>query len=129
MSKALITSPQFQALADECQAALVEAYFAARWGLIEAWHYVGQLVSKFIEENDVSNEEVIQAVAKAIDRSRRSIFYAVKFYRQFPDLSQLKEGKQITYNQIIKKYLTTPEDKDEEECDHKFRCVKCGAMK
>jgi hypothetical protein len=94
----------FDALTEECKSIINEASFQSRWTLIEGYHAVGQ---RIIDDSDkMSIESLVKEVGKVILRSERSLWYAVKFARQFPDLNKLPEGKNTTWRDICHNYLT-----------------------
>lgn len=99
-------------LVEEIQQAFTEGEFASRWGLIETYHAVGQMICTKLQGN---RSELLQAIAPQVGRSVRTLWYATKFYDTYPDLQALPEGKNISMNKIITKYLTTSK---QEECTH-----------
>jgi hypothetical protein len=128
MEKALITEKWIEDLAQDIQAAISTKVFEARWALIELYHYIGGEIKKALDEHpDYSKDDVITVLSKKLDRSRRTLYYAVEFYETYPDLNMLPEGPNISWNKIVTKYLTTPKEKVEErEHEHKWVCVICG---
>ena len=109
-------------VAEEIKAILIEAEFTARWGLIEATHEVGKLILGLEGERT----QLLQAIAVRVGRSERSLWYAVKFAEKYKNVNDLPEGKNISMNQVIKKYLTDS-SKPEEVCQHVpiIICAKC----
>lgn len=114
--------------AEELKQLLVEAEFNSRWGLIEAYHQAGGIVLglETHPDNTLRKEELVQALAQKIGRGERTLWYAVKFRETYPDINVLPEGKNISWNKVVTKYLTSPKDK--EECtEHEpiTICAKC----
>lgn len=105
-------------LADELKAVLVEAEFQSRWMLVEAYHKAGEIIQKAYEgqsdDAPLTKETLVQALAGMIGKSERTLWYSVKFYEQFPSLDALPEGKNVNWNKVVTKYLTSPK----EECSH-----------
>lgn len=99
-------------LIEEIQQAFTEGEFSSRWGLIETYHAVGQLICTKLQGN---RNEILHNLAPQVGRSVRTLWYATKFYDTYPDLQALPEGKNISMNKIITKYLTTSK---QEECLH-----------
>jgi|SRR3972149_4536004 len=109
-------------LAEEIKACFVEGEFNSRMELIKAYHEAGGLMQG-IEHTD------LQALAKRIGRSDRTLYYAVKFYQMYPDLNMLPEGKNTSMNKIITKYLTTPKEKQGHEHSWITICSVCHEKK
>ena len=107
---------------EEIKDLITEGEFNARWGLIETYHQVGVL----IVNNNL--EDSLQDLAQYVGRSPRMIYYCLALVNRFPELTLLPEGKNISMNKIITKYLTKPEEKEEHIHDYKLRCY-CGAIK
>lgn len=115
-------------LIDEVKQTFTEGEFNSRWELIQAYHKVGSLIK------DVNREtsQVIYELAPRVGKSVRALWYAVKFVELYPSLNLLPEGKNVSMNQIITKYLSNSK---QEMCEHakedieviKFRkCIGCG---
>ena len=119
-------------LVKQCQAIITEAGFYSRWSLVEGYHQLGE---RILQEHDNFNgakiygQEIVQRVANSLGKSARSIYYAVQFARQYPDLNLLPEGKNTSWHAICHKYLGKPKDKEEGETreDDFFEviCPKC----
>lgn len=122
-TEALINSNQ---IVEELKAILVEGEFNSRWELIQTYHKAGE----FILDNFPDNvADAVQGLAPKIGKSERTLWYAVKFKQAFPSLDDLPEGKNISMNKLITKYLTVPK----EECEHLEKkqvtieiCIDCG---
>jgi hypothetical protein len=115
-------------IAEEIKATLVEAEFGARWGLIEAHHKVGELIIGLGGDR----AKVVQDLAVRIERSARTLWYDVKFVERYPRLDVLPEGKVISWNKIITKYLTESKDKElGDSHNHEFitKCKVCGDIR
>lgn len=98
-------------LVDEIKQLIVEGEFNSRWTLIETYHAVGKAIASV----NVNRSDLLQGLAPKVGKSVRTLLYAVKFYEMYPDLQNLPEGKNISMNKIITKYLTEPKNK---ECLH-----------
>ena len=92
---------------EEIRAIFTEREFNSRSEILQAYHEVGKLVQ------DV-DRATLQGLAKQVGRSERTLYYAKEFYKTYPDMNTLPEGKNISINRIITKYLT---DKDN-PCSH-----------
>lgn len=93
---------------------VVESRFNYSWDLIDCYHQIG---ARLLRENDnferskIYGEKITQRVAKSIGRSKRTLDYAVRFAKVFPDLNLLPEGKNTHWRHIINKYLTNGSEK------------------
>lgn len=99
----IITNEQIE----ELRAIFVEAEFNSRIELIKGYHEAGKLLSEVKGAN-------LQELARQIGRSERTLYYAAKLYERYPDLNLLPEGKNISMNKMITKYLTIKEAKEHE---------------
>lgn len=105
----------YQALVDDCRAIVVEAEFTSRWALVEGYHALGQRIlddhDKW-ERNKLNGMAFLQGLAKQIQISARTVYYAVQFARKFPELALLPEGKDTSWNKIVTLYLPAPDGTD-----------------
>ena len=113
-------------IVDEIRQLFVEGEFNHRWMLIETYHRVGEIICG-IKRN---RQEVLQGLAPQVNKSVRSLTYAAKLYETYPSLDDLPEGKNISWNKIVHKYLTA-----NSSCEHKpeeieiisfQKCKSCG---
>jgi len=103
----------YLALVDECQAIFVEGIFDAKMTLIETYHGVGSCILAEIanfERADMYGQNIVQDLARSIGKSTRTVHYAIALATAYPDLNDLPEGKNISMNKLITKYLTAPKD-------------------
>ncbi len=103
MDKIIKREEWYQALIDECKSIITEAIFNSRWALVEGYHNVGKRIRE--ESSHLSTTLLLQGLAVDLKMSERTLWYAVQFHDKYPDLSQVPEGKNITWNKIITKYL------------------------
>jgi hypothetical protein len=103
----VVQSEPFQALVDECKAIITETVFVSRWSLVEGYHQLGERIQtdegwqKYAKDNKSS----VQDLAKSIGISERTLYYAIQFYDRYPKLDLVPEGKNISWNKVITKYL------------------------
>ena len=114
-------------IAEELKALIVEAEFNSRMALLEAYHEAGRVIEETYNnpDNPFSNkEDLVQGIAGKIGRSERTLWLANKFYKTYPDINRLPEGKNISWNKVIK-LLASP--KEDIECEHEpiVICRKC----
>jgi len=101
---------------------LLEGFFLSQWQLIETYHAIGTRILK--EEKDPT--PICADLAQRFNRSKRTFLYATKFAQVFPKLdSALPEGKNITWNKIVTKYLTTSKDQPTHDCEPITVCKIC----
>ena len=98
--------------AEEIKALLTEAEFTARWQIIEAHHEVGKIILQLEGERT----KIVHMLAVKLDRSERTLWYAVKFAQTFKKVDDVPEGKNVSMNLVIRKYLTEP--KEIQDCNH-----------
>ena len=113
-------------IAEHGIAGIVELRFAERQAKIEMAHAIGKEIRAFAQDNIT---ELLQELAVKVKIGERSLWYAVKIYDTYPDLSKLPEGKRITYNRLITHYLV---EKHDAPCKHQnketltiVRCADC----
>ena len=123
----ITTQKWYSVLVDDCQSIITEAVYISRWALVESYHNLGK---RILEEHDncerakIYGEKIVKDLAKSLNMSSRIIWYAMQFVQKYPDLNEVPEGKNITWNKIITKYLTTT--KREPQQDYTLRCPECG---
>ena len=114
---------KFNSALEEIKSILVEAEFASRWILIEAHHKVGQIILELPGETAT----IVQNLAVKLDRSERGLWYAVKFAKTFKTVDEIPEGKNVSMNNIIKKYLTSSKELSEHVHTPVEICSVCHA--
>jgi len=103
----LIKQEWYQHLVEECKAIITEAVFTSRWALVEGYHVLGKRMRK---DNNVTefakgSKTFVQDLARNLNTSDRTIYYALQAFDKYPDIQKLPEGKNITWNKLITKYL------------------------
>ena len=99
---------------EELQAKITEIEFNSRWDIVAVYHEVGKLI---ISQPEAEQEDLINTMAYHLRRRKQSLRYMAKFATLFPKPdSALQEGKNISWEMIVTKYLREP--KDQENCDH-----------
>ena len=110
---------------EELKDCLVEHGFASRWELIEGYHEIGRLIAE--QKNNLDKyygQNVVKKVSDYIGKSERTVRYAVSFYEKWPDLDLLPDGKNVSWNKIIKRLEGRPEK--EEKRAKIMKCPECG---
>ena len=86
---------------DELKAIIVEGEFASRWRLLECYHEVG----KFITESHRDTPLTRIAEDLQIPKYVQTLYRCVSFYKKYPDINKLPEGKSISWHKVVNKYL------------------------
>jgi len=119
----------YQALVEDCHDIITEAVHQSSWILLEGYHNLGK---RILEEHDnferakIYGEKIVQGLAESLNMSSRILWYAIQFVKKYPDLNTVPEGKNITWNKIITKYLTTGSRTPQQEYDYTLKCPHCG---
>lgn len=119
----------YQALVSDCHDIITEAVYISRWALVEGYHNLGK---RILEEHDnferakIYGEGIVQGLAESLNMSSRIIWYAMQFVQKYPDLSKVPEGKNITWNKIITKYLPTSKVTEIVTKEYWIKCPNCG---
>ena len=113
----IILRPEF---IEECDALIVETVFDSRWALISGYWMLGKLIRG--ESKGLSITDFTERLAVALGKSRRLLWYTVQFYDAYPHIDELPEGKNISWNKIITKYLPTSKKGKEEQ---EWECPNC----
>jgi len=104
----------YQNLVDDCQTILVERGYRARMEIIEGYHELGERIETDVKFKKWAKGrgEAIKQLADDIKVSNATVYFAIQFYIKWPDVSNafetFKEGKNISWFMIVKKYLPAP---------------------
>jgi len=112
--KELIKIDWYKSLVEDCKSIITEAIFTSRWALVEGYWKLGERIReeeglKKWAQNEAGR--VLQDLAKDLSISTRTIHYSLQVYDKYPNLDKLPEGKNITWNKLITKYLPAPKEK------------------
>ena len=115
-----IIPQNYNLLLDDIKGTIDDAVFHSRQELINGYWNVGKLLREAGEEIT----KLTARVAVDIKISERTLWNAIKCYDKYPDLSKLPEGKNISWNKLVTKYLP---DKVEikEEPYVEYQCPMC----
>lgn len=85
--------------------------FTSRWALVEGYWNLGKRIA---EENnfnrkDAYGKKIVQGLGESLGVSTSTVYYALQAFDKYPQLDNIPEGKNITWNKLITKYL--PEQK------------------
>jgi len=112
------SNEEYNLLVDEIKSTITESVFNSRQELIKGHWTIGKLIREF-SGGEVTN--LLQDLAGDVGISERLLWYSLKCYDTYPDLNNLPEGKNISWNKLITKYLSEPKERKE---IHK--CPICG---
>ena len=122
----LVNTEWYQSLISDCHTIMTEAVFISRWALVEGYHSLGKRILEEhdnFERNKIYGEGIVQGLAESLNMSSRILWYAIQFVQKYPDLTTVPEGKSITWNKIITKYL--PTSKERPNVPYYIECPKC----
>lgn len=114
---------EYNLLKEDIEAIWTEAVFNSRNDLIRGYWEIGERIRQF-RKGQVT--ELLQNLALDLNKSERSLWYAVQMYDMFPEyrrIEELPEGKNLSMNKLITKYLT--DGKKEEKPEPEYRCPQC----
>jgi hypothetical protein len=102
----------YQSLVDDCRGIITEAIHNSRWDLIVGYHELGE---RIVEDTDYQrysngNGKLLSCMSESIGTSERDLYRAMQFYRLYPDLDKVPDGKNISWYKIVNKYLPEPKE-------------------
>ena len=121
--------PWYQQMVEDCKDALVEAEFTARWTVVEGWWNIGARI--LLEEQNFTKggytlDGITKQVATSLDRSQRTIQYAIQFVKQYPDLNALPVGKEASWHKVCK-LLSSASGEEKKQTEEYLLCKGCRA--
>lgn len=111
--KQIIKDEKYWALIEEIKATITEAVHNSRWFLVKGYWRVGKLIRTEFTGHQL--EKRLQDLAGDIGIGERTLWYCLAVYDKYPDLQKIPEGKNISWNKLITKYLpAAPKEKSKE---------------
>ena len=104
----------YVSLIDDCKDIIVETEFTSRWALVEGYHLLGKRILQEYENFRrvrMEDKSLVESVAESLGKKSRTIYYAIQFAKEYPDLNLLPEAKNTSWHHIINKYLTDATEK------------------
>src|SRR4030042_5918806 len=103
----IINQEWYQLLIEECKAIITEAVFTSRWSLVEGYWNLGKRIrdEQNLKRQDIYGKKILSGLSNSIGVGERTVYRAIQAYDKFPDINKLPEGKNITWNKLITKYL------------------------
>lgn len=111
----LVQEEWFLSLLDSCHAIIVETIFNSNIELIKGKWLLGQRISEEnenFERKKIYGKEIVKKIAEGLGRSQSDIYFCVQFYKKYQAktfskaLENLPEGKKISWNKVVNKYLS-----------------------
>ena len=102
----------YAALVEDCAAIITETIFTVRWAKVSGFHALGERIVNDgnFSMNARGNGATLNDLSKSVGIHERDIYRAIQFYNKYPVLDTVPEGKNISWNKIVTKYLPeTPE--------------------
>lgn len=100
MNTSLRSADWYLSLVEDCAAIITEKSFESRWSLLEGYHQLGE---RLREDGDKAKmSELVSFVSKDLQVSERTVYYAVAFFDQYPELEAIPNGKAASWTQIKK---------------------------
>jgi hypothetical protein len=109
----------YEHLVSDVQAIITERLYRSRQEIIEGWWEVGQRITndEHYRRYADGNVQALQKLANDLGRSLSALYYALQFFRQYPDLpaalDTFEEGKNISWKKITVLYLPAPKEPGE----------------
>ncbi len=103
---------EYNLLKEDIEAIWTEAVFNSRNDLIRGYWEIGERIRQF-RKGEVTS--LLQDLALDIGKSERMLWYAVSLFDMFPEyrrIEELPEGKNLSMNKLITKYLTDGKKKE-----------------
>ena len=117
ITKSIEQEEWYNSLIEDCQSILTEGIWNYKLTLIKTYHLLGK---RILEENDnfkrkkVYGEKIVSQVSQSLKQGNRTIWRAIQFARQYPDLDLLPEGKNISWHKICNELLPKIKNNKEE---------------
>lgn len=126
MGNELIKQEWYEQMVEDCRAIITEAVFTSRWALVEGYWNLGKRIREeaHIDWHAKGSMTYLQDLANNLNIADRTIYYALQAYDKYPELDKVPEGKNITWNKLITKYLPEPKKEPTPELpDGKYQVI------
>jgi hypothetical protein len=120
MNNLIVRDDNYNLLVEQIRATITESVHSSRWILVEGYWGVGKLIKEDFKEDTT---ELLQGLAVDVGVSERTLWYSKRLYEKYPDINLLPEGKNITWNKLITKYLV---DNPKEYTPPQITCPNCN---
>ena len=119
----IVKNEKWEYVVEQIRATIIEAVTSSHWILVEGYWNVGKLLREEFGEKDLT--KTLTALSAEVSVSTRTLWRALACYDKYPDIQQIPEGKAITWNKLITKYLPN-NPKLPEPRPKMVKCPKCG---
>jgi hypothetical protein len=106
-------------LAEEIKQIYVEMSFSSRWALIEMYHKIGELIASQPDADLKSLSSLSGVHIRNLERS-------LQFYKRFPSLDFLPDGKNTSWHKLVNKYLPEHSETPKSSPVKTIQCPHCG---
>ena len=101
--------------------------------MVEGYHALGtRILQEYdnFERAEIYGKEIVSRVRTSLGKSRQTIYRAIQFAKQYPDLALLPEGKNTSWRKICNEYLPEHKEPHQPEYDETLKtdhqCPQCG---
>jgi N6-adenosine-specific RNA methylase IME4 len=108
MNELVVKDEKYLALVEDIKDAITESVHNSRWILVEGYWLVGKLIRENFTGNQLTKQ--LQGLGVDVGVSSTTLWYALQTYDKYPDITTIPEGKNISWNKLITKYLPQPKD-------------------
>lgn len=108
----LVNQEWYCNLVEECKSIITEAIFTSRWALVEGYWNLGKTIreNKLAQEHTKGNKTFVTDLSRNIGVGYRDVYRSLQVFDKYPKIDELPEGKNITWNKLITKYLPDPRE-------------------
>ena len=110
----IVVADWYQSLLADLQSIKIEAEFNSRWEKLAGYHAIGLRISTDLNWNARGNGRTLSHVSKSIGMGERVLYRCIQFYKKFPDLNMLPDGKAASWTKVTKLLPAPPDDMPEE---------------
>lgn len=103
-----------EALADDLRSIKIESEFNSRWEKLAGYHAMGRRISEDIYWNARGNGRTLSYLSKSVGVGERTLYRAIQFYKKYPDINMLPDGKSISWTKVQKLLPEPPADVPED---------------
>lgn len=124
----IIKKREYNLLVEEIKATITEAVYNSRWALIEGYWNIGKLIRKEFGSGELT--KLLTGLSVDVGLSERTLWRALACYDKYPQLNDIPEGKNISWNKLIIKYLSSGKEKERQtqNFQQEIKCPYCKKM-
>jgi hypothetical protein len=116
----------YEHLVEDCKAIITESVFASRWALVQGYWEIGQRIREDdnFKKYAKGNESSLTDLSKNIGIGQRDLYRSLQLYDKYPNIDEIPEGKNISWNKLITKYL--PQETEDKPVENFITCPTCA---